>query len=141
MFNPSRDEARRFMIDAWAKAREGKPLSDLERITTKLIALHPEYHRTLEEPEKFAERDYAPESGDVNPFLHLSLHLAVAEQLAIDQPPGIRAQFERIRDARGDEHAALHAVLECLGEVMWHAQRHKTSPDAKLYLDCLARQT
>jgi len=140
VFNPSRDEARRFLIDAWAKRRAGTPLTDLERIAADLVALHPEYHATLEEPEKFADRDYAPETGDVNPFLHLSLHLAVAEQLAIDQPPGIRAQFERLREARGDEHAALHAVLECLGEVMWHAQRHRTGPDAKLYLDCLARQ-
>ena len=140
MFNPSRDEARRFLIDAWAKRRAGTPLTDLERIAADLVALHPEYHATLEEPEKFADRDYAPETGDVNPFLHLSLHLAVAEQLAIDQPPGIRAQFERLRAARGDEHAALHAVLECLGEVVWHAQRHRTPPDAKLYLDCLARQ-
>ena len=140
MFNPSRDEARRFLIDAWAKRRAGTPLTDLERIAADLVALHPEYHATLEEPEKFADRDYAPETGDVNPFLHLSLHLAVAEQLAIDQPPGIRAEFERLREARGDEHAALHAVLECLGEVVWHAQRHRTPPDAKLYLDCLARQ-
>ena len=95
----------------------------------------------LEQPEKSAERDYDPESGDINPFLHLSLHLAVAEQLAIDQPPGIRAEFERLRAARGDEHAALHAVLECLGEVVWQAQRHRTPPDAKLYLDCLRRQS
>jgi len=95
----------------------------------------------LEAPEEFAGRDCLPESGDVNPFLHLSLHLAVAEQIAIDQPPGIRAQFERIRDARGDEHEALHAVLECLGEVVWSAQRHGTPPDAELYFDCLARQS
>jgi len=70
----------------------------------------------------------------------LSLHLAVAEQLAIDQPPGIRAEFDRIKLARGDEHAALHAVLECLGEVLWTAQRHSTQPDARLYLACLDRQ-
>jgi hypothetical protein len=115
-------------------------MSDLERLAAKLAALHPEYHAMLEQPEKFAERDFHPESGDINPFLHLSLHLAVAEQLAIDQPPGIRAEFARIRAVRGDEHAALHAVLECLGEVVWHAQRHGTPPDAKLYLECLARQ-
>jgi hypothetical protein len=141
MFSPSRDEARRFLIDAWAKSRAGEPLSDLERIAVNLIALHPEYHEVLENPDKHAARDYAPESGDVNPFLHLSLHLAVAEQLAIDQPRGIRAQFERIRETRGDEHAALHAVLECLGEVIWASQRHGAPPDAQLYLACLARQT
>jgi hypothetical protein len=140
MFNPSRDEARRFLSDAWAKYRAHEPLTALESLAAGLIALHPEYHATFEHPERHAERDYSPEAGDINPFLHLSLHLAVAEQLAIDQPPGIRAEFERIRSAQGDEHAALHAVLECLGEVIWQAQRQQSPPDAQLYLDCLRRR-
>ena len=140
MFNPSRDEARTFLIDAWAKQRAQQPLSALERIAAGLIAMHPEYHATFEHPDRHVEREYSPEAGDINPFLHLSLHLAVAEQLAIDQPAGIRAQFERLRATRGDEHAALHAVLECLGEVIWSAQRMRAAPDATLYLECLARQ-
>jgi hypothetical protein len=140
MFTPSREEARRFLIDAWTKFRAREPLSALEHRAAELIALHPEYHPILEAPERNLDRDWRPESGDVNPFLHLSLHVAVAEQLAIDQPPGIRAEFERIKGARGDEHAALHAVLECLGEVLWNAQRHGTPPDARLYLACLERQ-
>ena len=141
MFNPSRDEARRFLIGAWKKSRAREPLSPLERMAAELIALHPEYHPIVEAPDRHLDRDWQPEGGEANPFLHLSLHLAVAEQLAIDQPPGIRAEFERIRAARGDEHAALHALLECLGEVVWTAQRHGTAPDAQLYLACLARQT
>ena len=140
MFNPSRDEARRFLIDAWSKHRSQQPLSALEKMAARLIGMHPEYHATFDHPDQNVERDYSPETGDINPFLHLSLHLAVAEQLAIDQPPGIRAQFERLRAARGDEHSALHAVLECLGEVIWSAQRLRTSPDPALYLDCLERQ-
>lgn len=141
MFSPSRDEARRFLVDAWTKFRAREPLSGLEQRAAELIALHPEYHAILEAPERNLDRDWRPESGDVNPFLHLSLHVAVAEQLAIDQPPGIRAEFDRIKAARGDEHAALHAVLECLGEVLWNAQRHGTPPDARLYLACLERQS
>jgi hypothetical protein len=140
MFTPSRDEARRFLVDAWARYRAQAPLSDLERIVAGIVALHPEYHALLEDPERHVERDFPPAAGAVNPFLHLSLHVAVAEQLAIDQPPGIRREFERIRTARGDEHAALHAVLECLGEVLWHAQRHGGPPDGAVYLACLARQ-
>lgn len=140
MFNPSRDEARRFLIGAWTKFRARESLSGLEQIAAGLIALHPEYHAIVESPERNVERDWRPETGDVNPFLHLSLHLAVAEQLAIDQPPGIRAQFDRIRAKIGDEHAALHAVAECLGEVVWSAQRHGTGPDASLYIECLERR-
>jgi hypothetical protein len=141
MFSPSRDEARRFLIGAWTKCRAREPLSPLEQMAAELIALHPEYHPIVEAPDRHLDRDWQPEGGEANPFLHLSLHLAVAEQLAIDQPPGIRAEFERIRTARGDEHASLHALLECLGEVVWTAQRHGTPPDAQLYLACLARQT
>ena len=140
MFTPSRDEARRFLTEARAKHRASAPLSALETMAAGLIALHPEYHAVIESPERFVDRDWQPEAGETNPFLHLSLHLAVAEQLSIDQPTGIRAQFERLRAARGDEHAALHAVLECLGEVIWSAQRHATAPDAALYLACLKRQ-
>jgi hypothetical protein len=140
VFAPSRDDARRFLTDAWAKYRAQAPLSALERMAAAQVALHPEYHALVEDLERNLDRDYRPESGEPNPFLHLSLHLAVAEQLSIDQPPGIRAEFLRLKAAKGDEHAALHAVQECLGEVIWHAQRHGTPPDANLYLDCLARQ-
>jgi hypothetical protein len=138
VFAPSREEARQFLIDAWRKQRAGEPLSGLEQTATRLIAMHPEYHAMLAEPH--IDRDYPPEQGDVNPFLHLSLHIAVAEQLAIDQPPGIVAHYERLRTARGDAHAALHAILECLGETIWQAQRTGTGPDAALYLACLERQ-
>jgi hypothetical protein len=140
MFTPSRDEARRFFIDAWRKYRAQQPLIGLEQTAAGIVALHPEYHAMIEDPDRHLDRDFRPEAGAVNPFLHLSLHLAVAEQLSIDQPPGLRAHFERLRAARGDEHAALHALLECLGEVIWHAQRHGTPPDAAIYLACLERQ-
>ena len=140
MFSPTRDEARQFVIDAWRKHRAGEPLSALEATAARLVGMHPEYHAIIESPALYADRDYRPEHGDVNPFLHLSLHLAVAVQLAIDQPRGIVAHFERLRAARGDAHAALHDIVECLGEVMWQAQRLGTGPDATLYLDCLARR-
>ena len=141
MFTPSRDEARRFIVEAWSKFRAGAPLSDLERIVASLVAMHPEYHALVADGERHLDRDWIPDGGAVNPFLHLSLHLAVAEPLAIDQPPGIRAEFERLRAARGDEHDALHAVVECLGETMWQAQRLGTGPDANVYLACLRKQS
>ncbi len=140
MFTPTRDEARRFLSEAWQKFRAGTPLSALEQQVVTIVALHPEYHELIEHGERHLDRDWSPEAGTMNPFLHLSLHLAVTEQLAIDQPPGLRAEYERLRTACGDDHRALHAVLECLGEVMWQAQRANAPPDGALYLECLRRQ-
>ena len=140
MFTPSRDEARRFLAGAWAKYRAGAPLSALEGRVVGIVALHPEYHALLEDVERHVDRDWKPEDGATNPFLHLSLHLAVAEQLAIDQPPGIRAEYERLATSHGDAHAALHDVLECLGETVWQAQRTGGTPDGSFYLECLKRR-
>ena len=137
MFAPTREESRRFLCEAWRKSRAGEPLTDLERIAALVISQHPEYHALIESPGRALERDFAPGDGGLNPFLHLSLHLAVEEQLAIDQPPGLRSRYERLRARSGAEHEAQHALIECLGETLWHAQRDGTGPDAQRYLDCL----
>ena len=140
MYNPTRSQARDFFFAAWAGYRAGTPLSDLERIAVEIIALHPEYHALLEARERYVERDYTPEQGETNPFLHLSMHLAIEEQLSIDQPPGILAAFKLLQSRRADRHDALHAVLECLGEMLWRAQRSKLPPDGEAYIDCVRRK-
>lgn len=140
MFNPSREQVRQFFFDAWRKYRQGAPLEGLESMVVEIALMHPEYHAVLDDPAQFLERDYTPEEGQANPFLHLSMHLAIAEQLSVDQPPGIRAEYERLAAARGDNHEALHLILDCLGEVVWQAQRNQTMPDAEAYLECLRRQ-
>ncbi len=140
MFNPSRDQARRFFFDSWRKYRAGETLSSLETIALQVILLHPEYHALFDAPERNLDRDYAPEHGALNPFLHLSLHLAIEEQLSIDQPPGIRTAFERLRAKTGAEHDAKHALLECLAETLWQAQRANAAPDQTLYLECLEQK-
>ena len=140
MFNPSRREAREFFFEAWRKHRKREPLTPLEGMAIDVVLMHPEYHPVLDDPDQYLDRDYLPDFGDTNPFLHMSMHLAVAEQLSIDQPPGIRAAHQRLLERNGESHDALHAILECLAETIWHAQRAGSSPDGKAYLDCLARR-
>lgn len=139
MFNPSRDQVRRFLADAWRKRCDGLPATPLEIMAADVIALHPEYHELLAGGEKTLQREWTPEQGETNPFLHLSLHLAIEEQLSIDQPPGIRAILDRIAARHGERHAALHEILDCLGETVWRANRDNAPPDGQAYLDCLKR--
>lgn len=140
MFSPSRAQARQFLFDTWRKYREGLPLTDLEGVALKVLLQHPEYHPMLADPEGYAERDYLPENGETNPFLHLSMHLAIEEQLSIDQPAGIKALYLRLLAQCGEAHEALHRVMDCLAETIWQAQRHQTAFDGALYLDCLRRR-
>ena len=140
MFSPSRDQARQFLFETWRKYRGSEALSDLERIALEVMLTHPEYHVLLDDPARNLDRDYTPEDGSINPFLHLSLHLAIEEQLAIDQPRGIRAQYERISLAAGSAHDAHHVLLECLAETLWQAQRAGGIPDQAFYLASLEKK-
>ena len=133
MFNPTRDQARLFFIEAWGKLGRREVLTPLEAMASDIVGLHPEYHAQLE-AEDAVEREFPPEDGQINPFLHLSLHLAIEEQLSIDQPPGIRALFDAACVRHGERHAALHDLLEALAETVWAAQRERRAPDGVAYL-------
>ena len=139
MFNPTRDQSRLFLFDMWDKHRAGAALSPLESLALSIVLEHPEYQSVLEDRSRYLDREWRPEGGETNPFLHLSLHLAIEEQRSIDQPPGIRAAIERL-EARHGAHEARHAVMDCLAEVIWQAQRHGAGFDNAVYLDCLARK-
>jgi len=139
MFNPTRDQVRQFFCDAWKKHVERLPLVGAEVTAADIAARHPEYHALLSDAEAAVSKDWVPEGGEMNPFLHLSLHLAIHEQVSIDQPPGIRAAFDRLR-LRLEPHEAEHVLLECLGETIWQAQRHGQPMDALAYVDAVQRK-
>ena len=139
MFNPTREQARAFLFDTWEKHGAGAPLTPLERVALAVIVDHPEYHAVLGDRERYGDRDWKPEGGETNPFLHLQMHLAIEEQLSIDQPPGIRAAVEALARRHDSMHAARHAVMECLAEMIWNAQRHGAAFDNAAYLDCIRR--
>lgn len=144
MFNPSRDDVRRFFCGAWAKRGAGHVLTPLEAVALRWIEEHPEYHALLSNPERALAEEFTVERGTTNPFLHLSMHLALAEQLSIDQPPGVREHFQRLAARTGSEHAAAHEAMECLGAVVWQAQQSSLPADPTAinaaYLECLARR-
>jgi hypothetical protein len=138
MFNPSREQVRRFFCDAWRKHQERLPLVGAEVAAADLAARHPEYHALLGDADGAQDKEWTPEGGQMNPFLHLSLHLAIHEQLSIDQPPGIRAAFERLV-GRMDRHDAEHILLESLAETVWQAQRSGGQLDAAAYVEAVRR--
>jgi len=131
--NQSRDDLRQMYIVAWRKHRERSPMEPLEAQIAQVIAEHPEYHSLLEDPESAVARDFTPEGGQANPFLHMGLHLTVRDQIATDRPQGIRAAYETLLRRR-DPHDVEHAIIEYLAEALWQAQRDGVPPNEQVYL-------
>jgi hypothetical protein len=137
LFNPSRNEVRDFFFNTWKKYKQQSPLSDLEKISLHVILMHPEYHNILDTPEQFIHQEYFPDSGETNPFLHMSLHLSLLEQIAINQPIGIADIYQQLKIKNDEEHTAQHHVLDCLAETIWLAQQNNTGLNAAYYLQLL----
>jgi hypothetical protein len=138
MFNPSREEVRQFFVGAWSKRRLQQPVEPLEQVAIEWIQEHPEYHPVLEHPDAI-HLDFPVEQGQSNPFLHLSMHLSLSEQMSIDQPPGIRSALTALAARKGSLHEAMHLAMEALGEMLWESQRSGLAPDPQRYIDQLLR--
>lgn len=135
MFNPSREQVRLFFINTWKKYHQQTPLTQAESLALQWMSRHPEYFAVFESnTEDVLQRDYLPEEQQTNPFLHLSMHVAIAEQISIDQPPGIRAAFAALCEKHQDEHDAAHAVFDCLAEQIYQQQRHGLGFSGERYL-------
>ncbi|KPK56447.1 MAG: hypothetical protein AMS22_01075 [Thiotrichales bacterium SG8_50] len=140
MFTDNRNELRNVFRQAWRKRMDNAAMEPLEALVAQVVQEHPEYHSLLEGPEENLERDYLPEMGETNPFLHMAMHLAIREQLAAQRPPGIVAAYQAMLEALPDAHRVEHEMMECLAESLWQAQRTGQLPDERAYLECLRQR-
>jgi hypothetical protein len=139
MYSADRNKMRDVFFRAWRQHQEQRPLEGIERVIVDIALKHPEYQALLETPDTVGDRDYTPELGESNPFMHMGLHIAIVEQLSIDQPSGIRGLYQQLLTRLADPHAVEHLMMECLAETLWQAQRDGRAPDQNAYLDCLRR--
>ena len=137
LFNPTKEEVRDFFCEAWAKQKNYGVLTPLESIAARWMVEHPEYHELLSDSNAAKAEDFSVEKGQTNPFLHLSMHLSITEQVQIDQPPGIRAVGRELAIKLDSEHEAQHRMMECLGPVLWESQRHGMPPDMDAYIESI----
>ena len=139
MFGNDRDSLRRYYCTVWDKAQSGQSLEPLEYLIAGVIHKHPEYQPALTNAETALGREYAPEMGETNPFLHMGMHIAIQEQLGGQRPAGIVEAYQQLCRRLGDRHAVEHRMMECLGETLWEAQRSNMEPDERAYLERLRR--
>ncbi len=140
LMQPSQADVRRYFCATYAKWRDSQPMDAMETLIAGWIDQHPEYHADLAHVDAALAAMQKPDlAGQANPFLHLSMHLTISEQCSIDQPRGIRQAVELLAARRHDLHAAHHAVMDCLGRMIWESQRNGRPPDGQAYLASVQR--
>jgi len=139
MFGNDRNQMRQYFQSCWQKFREQQPLGPMEALIAGVVADHPEYHQLIESGDAALEKDYTPEDGQTNPFLHMGMHISIREQVQTDRPAGIKSAHEKLSAKLGDIHEAEHQMQECLGLILWEAQQGNSMPDEGKYLECVKK--
>ena len=129
---------RQYFITVWQKRLEGETLQALEQIIATVIEEHPEYQSLLAEPDAI-DRDWTPEQGQTNPFLHMGMHISIQEQLGADQPAGIKLLYQQLLQKFDHAHEVEHQMIDCLGLVLWQAQSTGGEPDLQAYMNCIKK--
>lgn len=140
LFNPSRDQVREFFFNTWRKFKQNQMLEGVETIGVQVMQMHSEYHVILDDSARYMHQQYFPEMGETNPFLHMSLHLSVLEQISINQPIGIANIYQQLLSQYQDAHDAQHELLDCLAETIWQAQRNQQPLDADHYMQLMQQK-
>lgn len=135
MFSSDRDEYRKIFFDAWHKHKSQQVLEPLEAQLVEIILLHPEYQPILNDPENNQTKDF----DSSNPFLHMSLHLGIREQVSTNRPAGIKEIYLQLCEKHQDIHAAEHKLMEFLAKTLWESQKTGKMQEEKEYLEGLKK--
>jgi len=139
MFSQDRSQLRKMFFDAWNNHQKQQNLSAMEEIIVNIINLHPEYHAMLSNENDYIDKDYLPENSETNPFLHMAMHISIHEQLSTQRPVQITNLYQQLLAKYQDQHDVEHHMMECLGQMIWQAQRDNVLPDETLYVACIQK--
>ena len=139
MFGQDRTELRQMFFSSWKKHQNKQLMEPIEAVVAKIVELHPEYHALLESESAELDKDYTPEMGQTNPFLHMAMHISIQEQLSTKRPTGIEQLYQSMLKKNKDPHETEHLMMECLGKMLWEAQSQNRMPDENDYLSCLKK--
>lgn len=134
MYTSNREAYRQTFFKVWDKHRKQLPLDPIEIQLLEIILMHPEYHVFLNKPTMYQAQEFSLEE---NPFFHMSLHLAIRDQIQMDRPTGVKCIYDRLIKKVEDEHEATHLMMTSLAKILWSAQQSGESPTDEAYLQLL----
>ncbi len=124
---------RNVLFDIWKKMQRKQKMDGFEKLVSKVIAMHPQSHGLLSQPEVFADREFSHKEMDV--FAHLGLHAVVMEMINSDSPSGFRSIYDQRVNQTKDRHRAQHDLMEALfGWWIAHSENEAEAPDTDEFM-------
>lgn len=139
-YSNDRNQLRQFYFETWQKHKSGQALLDLEKQILAVILDHPEYQKILNDKMLALTKDFSVELNQPNPFMHMGLHLAVRDQIKLNQPEGIQTLFQQQLVKGKKAHDIEHQMMDILANQLWQDTQAQQSLNMQIYLDNLKKQ-
>jgi hypothetical protein len=133
-----RQYSQQKFFEIWQKASEEEKLEGEEASIAAAMLEHGEYYDTWEKADTLANYEYDPET-DVNPFLHVTIHSIVENQIAMNTPREVRTTLEKLEAKGESHHEAVHKIGTALIEEIFRTMKHNKPFDQKRYIQNLKR--
>ncbi len=127
---------RQFFHDAWAKVKNNQPLEPMESLAATIIHNHPEFHNFFATMDSLNDI-ITPESGKINPYLHIAQHLTIIEQINSNTPAGIQAIYQILIKKGKNEHEAQHLMMSVLAEWLEDIKNGRKDLNEQDYMNTL----
>ncbi len=136
MYSNERQAYRQLFLEVYHKMQSNTLLTPLEAQIAEVLDQHPYYHILFQNDQSLSQ-DFLAAQGEENPFLHMSLHLALQDQIKTDRPAGIAQVYQELLTKGIDAHEAEHQMLDILTEFMWQSLKQQHINNEQAYLEQL----
>jgi len=124
--------SRLVLAKIWKAGQAGEELNAEEERYYRVMLEHEEYHDLWDSLEYVYDKDIMIDG--VSPFLHITIHAVIEEQVAKGQPPEVVETLERLQRAGLDRHEAIHRIGRVFGRCLWSTLQAQKPFDATRYV-------
>lgn len=125
----------------WEKARNNEldGLDEEDRRLAEAMLLHEdEFFNEFEFADVLHDREFDPDT-DVNPFLHITIHTIVENQLAAKDPIEVFQFYNAMRKKKCSHHDTIHLVGALLVPLMFDTMKNQAPFDHDRYVSMLKK--
>jgi hypothetical protein len=134
IFGNNTQDTRAVFYSSWEKYQQTLPLTSLEQQIVQVMLDHPAYQSLFAQPANGDLTAVVEQGAAENPFLHMGLHLAIRDQIALNRPEGIAGIAAALHLQYTNMHEVEHLLMEQLAQCLWAATRQQRLPNERSYL-------
>lgn len=136
-----RSVSREHLHFLWEKAKNNElnGLSEEDRRLAEAMLLHEdEFFNVFEFADVLHDREFDLDT-DVNPFLHITIHTVVENQLAAKGPIEVFQFYNAMRKKKCSHHETIHLIGAILVPLMFDTMKHQRPFDNDRYVSLLKK--